>query len=269
MRNFYKMRLAPLAGITVLTLLITSTIIACNNGLTSGGNKNLEDFIQKGTVDGKAVELVISSSGRAALTPATGNHYIFRFIDTGIIISEGKIKVEGSNITFIPDSGETFFGTYSKNTVTLTGKHNGSTFSFGGNSPTTSSTPNSSSPNSSGASPDSNGTSPDSSSGTFPGSSGSFPGSNGSFPVSSGYFPDSSGSFPGSSGSFPDSSSTFPDSSNTFPDSSGSFPDSSSTFPDSSGAFPGSSGMLGVITSSAPVIYTVIFREALPLHPKP
>jgi hypothetical protein len=68
------------------------------------------DFIRVvGEIDDRLAETIINNSGRfgkAALTPATCQYYIIRFVDTGEIISEGTIRYDPPCILFI-SIGET------------------------------------------------------------------------------------------------------------------------------------------------------------------
>jgi hypothetical protein len=91
------------------------TFIGCSGGDSSDGGVDYDDLIRTGFLDGREFEIVISTSGRAALTPATGQFYIIRFTDDGSVISGGRIKYDGFYIEFIPDDKDIapFYGSYS------------------------------------------------------------------------------------------------------------------------------------------------------------
>jgi len=105
-----------LIGLLALTaaLVLSMAFAACDSGGSS--EDSTERLIQRGTIDGKAVEAIINKSGNfkaAALEPANDQHYVIRFIDPVEVISQGTIEYSAPYITFVPnDGGARFTGLY-------------------------------------------------------------------------------------------------------------------------------------------------------------
>ena len=101
--------------VAFVTLLAFALILGACDGAGSG-DERYEDLIIRGSIDGRATELVISTNRtvpRNILDPATGDSYVLRFVDNGQVISQGTISRNGVHLTFRPTGGgEEFRATY-------------------------------------------------------------------------------------------------------------------------------------------------------------
>ena len=124
--------------LTIIALAFGITFAACSGGSDDTGNPN-DDLIILGMINGKDVEVTISTSSKATITPVTGQHYVIRFVETGEIISKGTIEYNDPNIVFIPDDGSAhFYGYYSAGTFEISEfPYEGEKHKIGGGNPST------------------------------------------------------------------------------------------------------------------------------------
>jgi len=113
-----------LLAILVIALVFGTITCGDNSAGGSGSGSNIQQETEtplqfKGkTADGDEIIIEISRTAiKAVITPKDGDYYVIK--KNGAVISSGIIKINGSSVTFIPNSGASFEGSLDTYNVTL------------------------------------------------------------------------------------------------------------------------------------------------------